>query len=69
MPDDDTAPTLPDIRTVSVVHDADADRLSVVHPDDLDPFHALGLLAVGLFTQLIDLADIPGLDDDLDDDL
>ena len=35
---------LPDLRTVSIVHDADTDRMSIIHDDDLDPHHALGLL-------------------------
>lgn len=62
---------LPDIRVVSVVHDADKDRLGVLHDDDLDPHHALGLLVHGVFIQLqnveafdYDLVD----DDDRDED-
>jgi hypothetical protein len=62
---------LPDIRVVSVIHDADKDRLGVIHDDDLDPHHALGLLLHGLFLQLqnvetleYDLVD----DDDRDED-
>lgn len=62
---------LPDIRVVSVIHDADKDRLGVLHDDDLDPHHALGLLVHGVFIQLqnveafdYDLVD----DDDRDED-
>ncbi len=72
---EDAAPAdnvdLPDIRVVSVVHDADKDRLGVIHDEDLDPHHALGLLVHGVFLQLqnvetfdYDLVD----DDDRDED-
>jgi hypothetical protein len=76
MAEDDTPASnesvdLPDIRVVSVVHDADKDRLGVIHDDDLDPHHALGLLVHGVFIQLqnveafdYDLVD----DDDRDED-
>ncbi|MEY4371421.1 MAG: hypothetical protein RL219_190 [Actinomycetota bacterium] len=59
---------LPDLRVVSIIHDADNDRLGVSYDDDdLDPYHALGLLIAGAFRQLVDLADTPDLEDVLDD--
>jgi hypothetical protein len=60
------SPVLPDLRTVSVVHDADTDRLSIIHDDDLDPHHALGLLLAGLWKHLNDV-ELGDLDDDDDD--
>ena len=72
--DDDTPETptvdLPDIRVVSVFHDADKDRLGVVHDDDLDPHHALGLLLHGLWVQLqsVETFDFEFADDDPDED-
>jgi|TARA_R110000868_G_scaffold104409_1_gene287492 hypothetical protein len=61
---------LPDIRVVSVFHDADKDRLGVVHDDDLDPHHALGLLLHGLWVQLqsVETFDFEFADDDPDED-
>lgn len=61
---------LPDIRVVSVFHDADRDRLGVVHDDDLDPHHALGLLLHGLWVQLqnVETLDVEFADDDPDED-
>ena len=61
---------LPDIRVVSVFHDADKDRLGVVHDDDLDPHHALGLLLHGLWVQLqsVETFDFEYADDDPDED-
>lgn len=67
MPEDGVIPVLPDLRTVSVVHDADTDRLSVIADEDLDPHHALGLLVAGLWRALTDL-ELGDLDDDEDDD-
>lgn len=67
MPDEASLPpVLPDLRTVSVVHDADADRLSIIHDEDLDPHHALGLLVAGLWKHLTDL-EVGDLDDEDDD--
>lgn len=78
MADDDQTPDLPplpalelpDIRVVSVFHDADKDRLGVVHDDDLDPHHALGLLLHGLWVQLqsVETFDFEFADDDPDED-
>lgn len=74
---DDEKPTdlaglleLPDIRVVSVFHDADRDRLGVVHDDDLDPHHALGLLMHGVWVQLqsVETGDFEFADDDDRDD-
>ena len=72
-PEPPTLPTqidLPDIRVVSVFHDADKDRLGVVHDDDLDPHHALGLLLHGLWVQLqsVETFDFEFADDDPDED-
>lgn len=64
MPDETPPPTpLPDLRVVSVVHDADNDRLGVTYDEDLDPFHALGLLLAGWFRQLQECADSLDLED------
>lgn len=61
---------LPDLRVVSVVHDADKDRLGVVFDDDLDPHHALGLLMHGVWLQLqnVETFDFEFADDDTDED-
>ena len=61
---------LPDIRVVSVFHDADKDRLGVIHDDDIDPHHALGLLMHGLWVQLqnVETFDFEFADDDPDED-
>jgi len=74
MADDDT-PTepvteLPDIRVVSIFHDADQDRLAVVFDDDLDPHHALGLLVHGMWVQLqnVEMGDLEYADDESDDE-
>ena len=73
IPEPPALPTqidLPDIRVVSVFHDADKDRLGVVHDDDLDPHHALGLLLHGLWVQLqsVETFDFEFADDDPDED-
>lgn len=57
---------LPDLRIVSIIHDADADRFAVSYDDDLDPFHALGLLIAGMFRQLVECTET--LDDVFDDE-
>jgi len=63
LPDQEPTPEpvpeadLPDLRIVSVIHDADNDRLGLFYDDDLDPFHALGLLMAGMFRQLQDCSD------------
>lgn len=59
--------SLPDLRTVSIVHDADTDRMSIIHDDDLDPHHALGLLVAGLWRLLTDL-ELGDFDDDDDEE-
>jgi hypothetical protein len=61
---------IPDYRVVSVVHDADNDRMSVIYDDDLDPHHALGLLVHGLWQQLTDLemGEIDDLDESTEDE-
>ena len=60
---------LPDIRVVSVYHDADRDRIAVSHDEDLDPHHALGLLLHGLWLQLqnVEMFDFEYADDDDED--
>jgi hypothetical protein len=61
---------IPDYRVVSVVHDADNDRMSVIYDDDLDGHHALGLLVHGLWQQLADLemGEIEDLEDSTEDE-
>lgn len=66
----DAEPTpepLPDLRVVSIIHDADNDRLGISYDEDLDPFHALGLLMAGTFRQLVDCSDALDLEDAFDD--
>lgn len=71
MPDQEPTPepepALPDLRIVSVIHDADNDRLGLLYDDDLDPFHALGLLMAGMFRQLQDCSDSLDLEDVYDE--
>ena len=73
MPDQEPTPEpvpeadLPDLRIVSVIHDADNDRLGLFYDDDLDPFHALGLLMAGMFRQLQDCSDSLDLEDVYDE--
>jgi hypothetical protein len=72
LPDEPTSEpageqALPDLRVVSVIHDADNDRLGLAYDDDLDPFHALGLLMAGWFRQLQDCADALDLEDAFDE--
>lgn len=64
-----TSVELPDIRVVSVYHDADRDRIQVSHDEDLDPHHALGLLLHGLWLQLqnVEMFDFEYADDEDDD--
>ena len=62
---------LPDIRVVSIIHDADSDCLGISYDEDLDPFHALGLLMAGMFRQLVDCTealDLEGTYDEPEDD-
>jgi|GEM_PF-1781087 len=63
-----TQEALPDLRVVSIIHDADADRFGVSYDEDLDPFHALGLLMAGMFRQLIECTEALDLEDAFDDD-
>ena len=62
-----TPESLPDLRVVSIIHDADNDRLGISYDEDLDPFHALGLLMAGAFRQLVDCSDALDLEDAFDD--
>lgn len=59
---------LPDLRVVSIVHDAESDRFEVSYDDDLDPFHALGLLIAGMFRQLVECTEALDLEDAFDDE-
>ena len=61
----ETPPALdvPDLRVVSIVHDADNDRFGITYDEDLDPYHALGLLIAGAFRQLLDLTELVDLED------
>lgn len=66
-----TSIEMPDLRVVSIIHDADNDQFGLIYDEDLDPFHALGLLMVGMFRQLQDCTDSMDLEeifDDPDDD-
>jgi len=65
--EESTPEPLPDLRVVSIIHDADSDRLGLSYDDDLDPFHALGLLVAGMFRQLVECSDALDLEDAYDE--
>lgn len=78
MPDDPT-PTppadveLPDLRIVSIIHDPDDDFdggvVRIEANDDLGDYEVLGLLAAGMFRQLLYVCDVEvSADFDTDDD-
>lgn len=79
MPNDKTPPDppadveLPDLRIVSVIHDPDDEVdggvVRIEASDDLGDYEVLGLLAAGMFRQLLYVCDVDVTADfDIDDE-